>query len=144
MLVRESDLTEMEAEVLLVVAGLELLGEDADIALEVGDGCSKGQWLGREVPLSVGGVSSLLGGSRKGRLAVRELLRPEGRLVSSGLVELSPFSEGRSPWMDPSTSVALSGRAAAVISGVEALAGFGRAFADEREVLEDAACRAPF
>jgi hypothetical protein len=143
-LVRESDLTEMEAEVLLVVAGLELLGEDTDVALEVGDGCSKGQWLGREVPLSVGGVSSLLGGSRKERLAVRELLRPEGRLVRSGLVELSAFGEGRCPWIDPSTSVALSSRAAAVISGVKALAGFGEAFADERELLEDAACRAPF
>lgn len=142
-LVREHDLSETEAEVLLVVAALELLGKDGEVAVEIGETSWKRTWQGREMFSSVGAVSSLLTQHRASRLAVRELLRPTGRLVSEGLVTVSPL-EPAGPWLDPATGVELTPRAAAIISGVEALAEFIDEFEDERGLREEASWRARF
>lgn len=119
-LIREYDLNAMEVEILLVVACLDLLGSDSqtlrDWRLYVS---SNGGWS--SYPGSVEGLSALFGRDRSERMAVRELVGPGSRLVRAGLLHFNGLSTEEGDLVDPSSTLALTWKAAAVLSGVEGL-----------------------
>lgn len=119
-LIRDYDLNAMEVEILLVVACLDLLGGDSqtlrDWRLYVS---SNGGWS--SYPGSVGGLSALFGRDRSERMAVRELVGPRSRLVRAGLLHFNGLSTEEGDLVDPNTTLALTWKAAAVLSGIEGL-----------------------
>lgn len=119
-LIREYDLNAMEVEILLVVACLDLLGGDSgtlsDWRLHVS---SNRGWA--SYPGSVGGLSALFGSDRSERMAVRELMGPGSRLVRAGLLHFNGLSTEEGDLVEPNSTLALTWKAAAVLSGIEGL-----------------------
>ena len=120
-LVRDHDLSAMEVEIVVVLAGLELLGDDAELAFEAARRHAKAPRLERTG--TVGGLSALLAHERGARMAVRELLSPTGKLARAGLIETSEAFVRDTDLIDPGSFVTATPHLLAVLSGVEGLVG---------------------